>query len=310
MTTGAPLSQAAELSRAAERWRADGWCLLDGFVPVDAIDAALEEVHNLELPEHDDLTRRADVVGVDPQFRESQFSGTTLFPMPKAPNLNRLFVHPSLVAFARQALLSDDLRIYQSRLWSKEGGRTNYEQPLHKDLNHSLVPTRSDPGYWHLECFLYLSDVNETNGAPRLVPRTAEFAEPASRGIARPEDEPELYAAEVSAPGSRGSLLAYRSDVWHRGTDLQTGSERHILVISFKPSGVDWIGYDAHPPLVNSLDFVVFAQTCTPEELALFGVPLPGHDFWTPDMVEQMALIYPDLDLDPWRAAMPRSGHQ
>ena len=206
------------------------------------------------------------------------------------------FVHPSLIAFASSALGADDLRMYQSRVWSKFGEIANYEQPLHRDRNHSLVPTRSEPGWWFLECFVYLSDVDEGNGAPRLVPRSA--AATVDRA-----DRAALYDVEVAAPGSAGSLLAYRSDVWHRGTDIEVGRERHVMVVAFKPAGLDWIGFDAHPPLISNRDFVQFASTCTPAELALFGVPLPGHEFWTPTMVDELALMYPGLNVEPWQDA-------
>ena len=85
---------------------------------------------------------------------------------------------------------------------------------------------------------------------------------------------------------------------------MRPGRERHVAVIAFKPAGTDWIGFDAHPPLVNSPDFRRFAEACTPDELALFGVPRPGHPFWTDRTVTQMGDIYPDLDLEPWRAAL------
>ena len=34
----------------------------------------------------------------------------------------------------------------------------------------ALVPPRMEPGFWHLETFLYLSDVDEDCAPPRLVP--------------------------------------------------------------------------------------------------------------------------------------------
>ena len=241
-----------------------------------------------------------------PAFREEQFAGTVLFPVPAAPTLNRLFVAPALVALAEAALGTDDLRIYQSRIWSKFGEVANYEQPLHRDLNHSLVPTRSEPGWWFLECFLYLDDVDEGNGAPRIVSRSAARAanEPAARRSVDRSDQPALYDAEVSAVGSAGSVLAYRPDVWHRGVDIEPGRERHIVVVAFKPAGLDWVGFDAHPPLINNPDFVAFAAACSPRELALFGVPLPGHPIWTADLVEGLTEMYPGLDIEPWRRAL------
>jgi hypothetical protein len=298
-----------EVASAVEQWRAEGWGLVPELIPRAEAEFARAEIEGRDLdpPLHRGPLRRSDArepAPDEPAFREEQFAGTTLFPIPDAPRLNRLLVHPALVGFARAALGTDDVRIYQSRLWSKFGDRASYEQPLHRDGNHSLVPTRSEPGWWFCECFLYLSDVDAGNGAPHLVPRSASVGEPPGRGLLHPGDEPDLYAHEVAAAGPAGSLLAYRSDVWHRGMPIQPGAERHVLVVAFKPAGLEWIGFDAHPPLVNNRDFVRFAEACTPDELALFGVPRPGHPYWTPDTVAAMAHIYPRLDLDPWRSAL------
>ena len=298
-----------DLDGAAERWQRDGWALIDSLVPSEVVKTARTEIgENAAVANsatNPSRQRRKPAPDDELAFRSEQFSGTSQFPYPDAPNINRLFVRPELVDFAERALGTRDIRIYQSRVWSKHAGRANYEQPLHRDLNHSLVPTRSEPGWWHLECFLYLTDVDEGSGAPKLVPRSAVDEPPIDRRSMSRSEAPELYAAEVSAVGSAGSLLAYRSDVWHRGVDItRPGAERHVLVVAFKPAGTDWIGYDPHPPLAVNEDFIRFAETCTPRELALFGVPEPGHPYWTVDMVEEMQRAYPGLDLSPWQAAL------
>lgn len=305
------------IEAAAEQWKANGWVLLDGLIPTAEIVPGYEELlQNLASPEAPaGPTRRADEspeTDRGPRFRGRQFDGTTLFPYPDAPLLNRLFVHPRLIDFATAALETTDLRIYQSRVWSKFGDHTNYEQPHHIDGNHSLVPIRQGAPWGHVECFVYLHDVDERNGAPRLVPAAATDAATSWPGIGgagtgRPigrDEAPHLYDAEVSAAAGAGSVLAYRSDVWHRGIDIPAGAERHIMVVAFRPAQVEWIGFDAHAPLVNRPDFVTFAEACTPEELALFGVPRPGHEFWTADVLDAMARAYPRLDLAPWRAAL------
>ena len=291
---------AADVEDAVERWRTDGWVIIEGLVARDAVRAARDEIagRSLDPPTHRGPLRRADrpVDDDEPAFREEQFAGTVLFPIPAAPQLNRLVVEPAMVGFAERALGSDDIRIYQSRLWSKRGDVADYRQPLHRDTNHSLVPVPMVPGWWHLECFLYLDDVDERNGAPRLVPRTAE----------RPDDPASGPPAsgEVVAAGPAGSLLAYRPDVWHRGTAIEPGAERHVLVIGFKLAGHDWISFDAHGPIVNSGDFKRFVADCSPRDLALFGVPAPGHPLWTTATVAAYAERFPGLDVTPWRNAL------
>jgi hypothetical protein len=118
----------------------------------------------------------------------------------------------------------------------------------------------------------------------------------------------DLYEHEVAAPGRCGSLLAYRSDVWHRGTDFaRSDASRFVLVVAFRPAQADWFGYDAFPRLGNDDTFRSFAVGKSPEELALFGVPRPGHVYWTEATVDAMEAKYPGLDISPWRAALDRT---
>ena len=205
----------------------------------------------------------------------------------------------------RLALGTPDIRLYQSRTWSKFGGRTNYEQAMHQDLNHSLVPTRSEPGWWHLELFVYLHDVDEQNGAVLMVPRPHEPGlDPLPARSVMVDDAPHLYQEEVRISASAGSLLAYRSDIWHRGADLAPGRERHVLVLGFKPADLEWIDYDTHPPLSINDDFVAVIEACDPDQLSLFGFPPPGHRYWTQPLLEETSRRYPGLDLTSWWAEL------
>lgn len=311
-------------AEAVDAWRTDGWVLLEGLIPASEIDAATDDLWELyPRPEafHAEPPTAASAVlardsrrlfpdGAAPPagraFRNEQFLGLAEFPFPGSGRLNRLFVHPELVRFARAALGDDDIRVYQLGLWAKYAGVTNYEQPLHTDRNHALVPPRMEPGWWHLEGFLYLSDVDEGCGATRLV---AVGDAGGQRGGGRPltaEEASALYGVERPAPGPRGSYLAYRPDVFHRGVDLTTaGSSRFVANISFRLGQQDWVGYYNVQPRSVLGDFSRFVASCSPDELSLFGVPRPGHPYWTAELVEIMAERYPGLDVDLYRQALP-----
>ncbi|MBA3653397.1 MAG: hypothetical protein H0W70_04315, partial [Actinobacteria bacterium] len=165
---------ADDLSAAAHRWQTEGWALVDGLIEPAEIDAVAGELERLFAADtFADYNRSSGFGDGSPegaQFRSTQFDGMRGFPQPGCPALNDLFVHPRLVEFARLALNDDDLRIYQAAVWGKWAGAVNYEQPLHQDGNHSLLPPRMEPGFWHLESFLYLSDVDDDCAPPRLVP--------------------------------------------------------------------------------------------------------------------------------------------
>ncbi len=292
---------AQDLLAGAHQWQTEGWTLVDGLIPGGELDAVAGDLDRLFAADtFADYNRCAGIGDGSPegrQFRSAQFNGMRGFPQAGCPGLNDLVVHPRLIEFARLALDDDDLRIYQAAVWGKWAGEVNYEQPLHQDGNHSLLPPRMEPGFWHLESFLYLSDVDKDCAPPRLVPR--------SRSAVAYED---LYEHEVVATGRRGSLLAYRSDVWHRGTDfMRCDASRFVLVVAFRPAQADWFGYDAFPRLGGDTTFRSFAGGKSPEELALFGVPRPGHAYWNEATVGAMAARYPGLDVSPWRAALDRT---
>jgi hypothetical protein len=315
---------ASRLATDAEidQWREDGWVVLEGLIGADEIDAAAVELANLfprpaayhadpdgeterwlgrPKAEPEAYTWPAD----GPGFRPEQHRWNAQFPLRGAPALNRLCVHRSLVDFAERALATTDLRLYQAQATAKYAGLTNYEQPLHTDRNHSWLPAFAGPPWFHVEGFLYLSDVDAGTAATHLVPaRDAAGREP-ELPIGLPQRDPELYAAERAASGVRGSYLAYRNDVWHRAVDMTArGGSRFLLNVSFKAAGADWIGYHAWQSKAQSPDLVALVEGSTPRELLLLGFPPPGDPVWTPELLDATAREYPGLDLTPWRAAL------
>ena len=183
------------------------------------------------------------------QFRSTQFDGMRGFPQPDAAPSTTCSCIPAWSSSLALALGDDDVRIYQAAVWAKWAGAINYEQPLHQDGNHSLLPPRMEPGFWHLETFLYLSDVDEDCAPPRLVPRSRS-------GVAHDE----LYEHEVVATGATG-LAA--------GLPLRRVAPRHRLRptrrVSLRargrvpPAQADWFSYDAFGRLGNSRTFGSFA---------------------------------------------------
>ncbi len=308
-----------------EQWRTEGWVLIPELVPAEAIDAALDDMWRV-LPTPEEFhageggsRQDAFLGGTDqrrlfsehdrpdedgPAFRNEQFLGQAMFPFPGSNRLNRLIVHPNMVGFAEAAIASTDLLIYQMSIWAKYTGVANYEQPHHQDHNHSVVPPRTEPDYWFMEGFLYLSDVDE-DVAPTHAVRVSDSGGGMEVGVRTPEQAPELYAAERSAAGPRGSYLAYRPDVWHRGVNLEReGGARFLYGISFKQANQDWVGYTNVQPRATTPRFVRFVESCTPRELALFGVPLPGHAYWDEPTIDATAARHPGPDIEPWRAGL------
>jgi hypothetical protein len=303
-------------------WHQDGWVLLEGLVGTDDIDAASDDLRLLfPSPEeyHADpegvteqwkgrpAPPKEDYVWPDegPGFRADQQRWMGTFPFAGSGALNRLYVHDSIVDFAERALETRDIRLYQAHASAKFAGLTNYEQPMHIDRNHSWLPPGHESPWWNLEGFLYLSDVTEAANPTRMVSRRDSAHVTSPFGVVLPDWDPALYAAERPAPGVRGSYLAYRSDVYHRGAAFGSpGTTRFLAAVAFKNAGVDWIGYDQQQSRSTGPDWTRFVEGSTPRQLELFGFPPPGHPVWNETLLEQTALRYPALDLGPWRARL------
>jgi hypothetical protein len=305
-----------------DTWRKEGWVVLDGLVGTDDIDVVAEDLHHLfptseEYHADPDGTIRSwkgslrhseeDLIWPEdgPGFRGDQHLWTTVFPFPGSGLLNRLCVHPSVVDFAERALDTHDIREYQTHATAAYSGLVNYEQPMHIDRNHSWIPAGSEAPWWNLEGFLYLSDVTEADNPTRVVsvPDAAHVSE--FTPILMPESDPELYRSEHRATGVRGSFLAYRSDVFHRGAPFGAAERaRFMLALAFKRADQDWIGYNQAHSQSTDAEWTTFAEGSTPRDLELFGFPPPGHPIWTEGLLRTTALRYPNLDLTPWRSAL------
>ncbi len=304
-----------------EAWQADGWALVEGLVGTDEIDAATVDLAAIfptaEQYRADPAGETERRLGVPPPtrevytwppdgpgFRPEQHRWQALFPFPGSGALNLLCVHPSIVDFMERALQTPDIRIYQAAMSAKYAGFTNYEQPMHTDRNHSWLPPRPGPPWWHVESFLYLCDVTDGNAPTHLVCAADSAGRDPTAPLIMPGRDPDIYAAERAATGVRGSLLAYRSDVFHRGVDLvEPGGARFLLNCSYKVAALDWIGYHSMQSRATSLDWDAFVERASPRQLELFGFPPPGHPVWDAEMLDATARRYPKLDLSPWRAA-------
>ena len=284
-------------------WESDGWCLLEALLPDDVVRAAQAELPAL-FPTADEFAADRDPERNQP-FRTDSHTVMPSFPFEAAP-LNDLVLHDSLMDLAEEFLGLSDLRLYQGMLSAKYSmGAESDEQLLHVDYgNHTLVVPRTDAGYQHLELFVYLSDVTAGTAATRLVSRRLTGEVPPERTYLSMADYPQLYEAEVPAVGAAGSVLAYRTDVYHRGVRMTApDSARYMLHVSFKPANTDWLGSQAWPGAAEGMAWHRFMQGPTVRQLSMLGFPAPGHPYWNEDTLGRVGRRYPLLDLTPWRSA-------
>ena len=299
-----------------DQWRTEGWVVLEGLISSDEIDAAQHDLWQLyPTPEEYFADPESEKVQVfhsgNPLLRKvaiagpaDQFLGLRQFPFPGSGAMNRLAVHPAIVDFCERALEATDIRLYQLQAWAKYAGDTDYDQPHHTDLNHSWLPPISDAPWRHVEGFLFLSDIDDGDGPTHVVSRSDAGDLPLDRGYSR-DEAPALYGKEQKATGVRGSFLAYRSDVFHRGSNLtMQGGSRFLMNVSYRRAGQEWVGQHVFQSRNEVPELVRFIESCTVRELELFGFPPPGHGVWTEDLVERTSRRYPALDMSPWRKAV------
>ena len=284
-----------------EQWAADGWCLLEGAIPPDAIRAAQSALPAL-FPTAEEFASDVDPVRNDP-FRSDSHRVLPRFPFEDA-SLNDLVVHERIIDVAEQLLSISAPRLYQAMVSAKYGGgASSDEQLLHADYgNHTLVVPRDEPGYQQLEMFVYLTDVTVETAATRMVPRRLTAGIPIERTYLNPVEYADLYGAEVPAAGPAGSILAYRPDVYHRGVQLKMpGTARFMLHVSYKPAGTDWLNSFGLPNAGEDLAWYRFVGGASLRQLTVLGFPEPGHPYWTPETLAGTAARYPMLDMTPWR---------
>ena len=178
-----------------------------------------------------------------------QFKNFENIPFDCSSSLNLIAVHPSLIEFARSALKTNDVRLYQAQAWAKFTGEADFDQAFHCDFgNHTLTVPSQDECLNSITFIIYFTDVTEEHGPTHYVNRTdSNGFEGMKRFLKNREDvdhQKELRKFERSAAGPAGTLLAYGIDVFHRGTNLtEPGGYRYAMTSCFKKAGNDSIGY-------------------------------------------------------------------
>ena len=274
--------------------RERGFALVEGFLSAAELQTAQEALW-LHFPRPDDYFADPDAYG---RYRASQFAGIDEFPY-RSWDLNRLAVHPDLVDLAERYLGTTELHLYKVELWAKYAEAVDYDQPLHRDYgSHSLVVPRLEQRYQQLTTFVFLSDVTDADGPTCIVPYQDGKDVPYTP-LYLPFGS--LAESEVRCTGAAGSLLVYRTDILHRGSNM-TGERRarFSLLADFQVRGTTWGGKMAWPKQ-SPERWAKFIPQCSVRERDLFGWPRPGDDYWNDQTLADVAARYPGIDMTPYR---------
>ena len=262
--------------------RERGFALVEGFLSAAEVQSAQEALW-LHFPRPDDYFADPDAYG---RYRASQFAGIDEFPY-RSWDLNRLAVHPDLVDLAERYLGTTELHLYKVELWAKYAAAADYDQPLHRDYgSHSLVVPRLEQRYQQLTTFVFLSDVTDADGPTCIVPYEDGKDVPYTP-LYLPFGS--LAESEVRCTGAAGSLLVYRTDILHRGSNM-TGERRarFSLLADFQVRGTTWGGKMAWPKQ-SPERWAKFIPQCSVRQRDLFGFPRPGDPYWTDETLAGVA---------------------
>ncbi len=283
-------------AKIAEIWDR-GFTVVEGFLDAEILSEAQKALWaSYPSPE----TYFADPESF-PQLLQSQFSGNQKFPFSRWA-INRLCVYPDLIDAAERFLESDDIELYKAELWAKYSGKVNYNQAHHRDYgNHSLVVPREDGYYRQMTTFILLSDVTEADAPTKIVP----LSETRDRPL------PAMYAAagayaetEIAVVAPAGSLLIYKTDVFHRASDFTLpGRSRFTVLTNFQKRGARWQGKMSWPDHALKKELGEALTLMTPRQRDMFGWPPIGSSYWNAQTLQDVQKRYPKMDLTPYRTA-------
>ncbi len=295
----------------AQAWREDGFVILPGFIPPEELQPASDEL-SLLFPAvdgfHDATDPRRD------RFIGDQFAGIDYFPF-ASTEISLMAVNHRILALAETLLEDEDLRISGAETWAKYGGASDYDQDLHRDYpGHTLLVPSTAPGFRQLEMFVYLADVPDEYGPAHIVPRKYtkdlppiphRYLRPGRTSTGREQDDsgsPGLYAAEVSAAGPAGTVVAFEIGTVHRATAMTAPrGARYTMHVNYNSARVHWGQRRGWAYAAGRDYWSNFVQRATPRQLRVFGFPPPGHPYWTPETLTGLAQRYPGLDISPWQ---------
>jgi hypothetical protein len=279
--------------KLAEVWDR-GFTIVEGFLDKETLADAREALWS--------VYPRPEAYFADPpkypELAETQFSGIHNFPYAEW-GLNRIPVYPDLTDAAERLLGSDDIEIYKIELWGKYSGAVDYDQPHHRDFgNHTLVVPRADGVHAQMTTFILLSDVTDQDGPTKIVPLEHTREVPLNPRRLPPGD---LVEHEVAVTGPAGTLMIYKTDVFHRGSNFTAPNRsRFVMLVDMQQRGWRWNGKMSWPHHAGRMDMIEAMVRMTPRQRDLFGWPPAGSDYWNTQTLRDVAERYPGMDMRPY----------
>ncbi|HIF93905.1 MAG: phytanoyl-CoA dioxygenase family protein [Myxococcales bacterium] len=216
----------------ARQYDEQGFLVFEDVFDRETIEALIEELDPIErdlekmIEEHFGgkifITRSGEIT----------FTPHTVLRSPKAREITRSPFFCDLV----HDLLGDDVRLYWDQAVYKKPGTADIF-PWHQDNGYSYVEPQQ-----YLTCWLALTDADEENGCPIVLPgfhREGTWAhETTDLGFDCGANPTEHEA--IAAPVRAGSLVAFSSLTPHKtGPNMTMDRIRKTYIIQFAPDGAE-----------------------------------------------------------------------
>lgn len=225
------------------------------------------------------------------------------FPFP-GKALNQVTFHPELRRFAATIAGHDDLVCEQSDLTYKcRNHNRDVDQNMHMDFgNHTLAYPSSEPKYWQTAYLIYYTDVT-ADLAPTAVCSWQHYKDELHwPAIHSRQQRPDLYEHEVLARVPAGSILAYSTRTYHRGTKFLGDGGRVAHFITYAPKNCAWLGIVGWPTQGVRDSYHRWIEQSSLAEREMIGFPPVGHDYWTDEMIQGVQARFPQLDMSPYKS--------
>jgi hypothetical protein len=152
-----------------------------------------------------------------------------------------------------------------------------------------------------VEMFIYIHGVPEELGPTHVVSQRHTGDLPMWPPRITRKEHPEIYAHEVSTAGPAGTVLAYKTSTYHRGTAMSaSGGARFSLKASYRTVSDVWFDKMSLTERLGE-SWYRFVERATPRQLELVGFPPRGHRYWTSRTWSDVCHRYPSADLSAFR---------
>ena len=309
-----------------EEWKKTGCVVVNDLLPTNMIQEACGQLDTIFLPVLDELKQGKWDFGS---------KGKMDFPC-DYDIFNQITIHPNILNAVSELLNEDEIILVQADIWPKYGHETsvtkssNNDQRIHMDYGNNMLV---HPSEWEhpeaVSIIIYYSEESECGGSTTVVPREGKNDVPYQPpyihmpGIANipwyndknqaeeylsehlPDEyelRKKLYNREKKIAYTKGTILFYRLDAWHRGTPVNKGKMRYVHNLVFKKKSAHWVLNWNYSIAKSYYTFHKLAENiiinASVKQRTCLGFPSPGDAYWSPYTLHMVAERYKDTAFD------------